>query len=360
MPFENIREAAKKRLGMVPEEEETVEEENSAESNTSSTADAVPLPLEGKASGEPMENDPEALPEAPENDGENGAEEPDFLPVEEETPVEGVPSSAEDNPPAPQGDGVEDEPSDVGEEPDVAAVMERLERAEEMNRQLGEQNEKLAALVQKLSQGNEEAVTDELTEPDIDWDNIMYEDPETARGQLAAYREAIAARERQAAQAEIMAKMRPALEDIEAQKAAMAHKAMMDRFNADPNLPGYGEMSPYLEAFVRENPNLYGNVSPEEAYINAYLAKRGYDALHAPAPAEPTDEELLAYYASRPGFKAAVEEARVKELNASGGDKVPVFAPSQGIGGAAAELQKKPKNWEEAGSAAKRRIRDRI
>ena len=301
---------------------------------------------------------PEAEAEIPEEEPAEEAEgAPEDVPEEiaEELPEDDM-TTAEGE--ALAGEAAEEAPEEAPAEVPAGPSPEEFAQLQEANRQLAEQNEKLQEWVREMSKGNEEAATEELATPEIDWGSLMYEDEESARGKVDAYRAAVEADARRAAQAEIMAKMRPALEDIEAQKAAMAHKKMMDDFGADPRLPGYAGMSPYLEAFVKENPNLYGNVSPEEAYINAYLAKRGYDALHAPAPAEPTDEEIMAYYEKRPSLKAAIEERRIKELGESGGEKVPVFAPSQGVGGAAVELDKKPQNMDEASKLARKRWRN--
>ena len=234
-----------------------------------------------------------------------------------------------------------DETANEAPPTDAAAECEAV-KAE--NAQLREELEHLSSLVEEISRQNGEQVVQEMTEPTLNWEELAFEDPETVRARMAEYEEAVKAAARAEAESEMEARMAPILEEMRTHEAAIKEEAMLRRMKESPAMPGFAEMLPRVDAFVKQNGALYSGVSPQEAYVNAYLAQKGYDAIQASEG--PDEEAMLRYYEETPSFQKRIEEVRLK--NKENEAPLPPFAPSRGFGGAALTLPQKPKTFEDA------------
>ena len=221
---------------------------------------------------------------------------------------------------------------------------EQLVALSEENERLRKELEDMGKLLREMSEQNHAETVMEMTEPTIDWERLMTGGPESAEAQMAEYEEAVRTAARAEAEQELKERLEPVLAELHAREQAMCREQMLRDMKASPAMPGFGEMLPRVDAFVKNNAALYGGVSPEEAYINAYLAQKGYDAIHSPDT--PSEDAMFLYYEENPGFQKRIEEARLARMKA--GNAVVPFAPSEGAGGAALSLPKKPKTFEEA------------
>ena len=230
------------------------------------------------------------------------------------------------------------------------AETEEAAALREENAALRAELTKLSGLVHEMSNQTRDEVVEEATTPTLDWDELVFEDPDTVKERLAEYGEEVRDAARKEAENEMMERLKPVVEEIRAREEALEREEMLRRMNESEKMPGFRELFPRIDAFVKQNGALYGGVSPQEAYVNAYLAQKGYEAISGNDA--PSEDAMFLYYQENPGFQKRIEEARMKQAQA--GEEVPVFAPSEGAGGAALSLPKKPKNFEEAKRMAER------
>ena len=150
----------------------------------------------------------------------------------------------------------------------------------------------------------------------------------------------------------MMDEIKPFIDYSKAMKDASDRDEAIKVLAQEPVMRGIAEMRPQLDRIIEGTPLLKNaDVPIEEKYIVAFAMANGVNAINAPAPTDPSVDDMMKLYNSSPAFREQVEKQRIEELKK--GQQVPPFSASSGAVNAALDIKEKPKTFEEASKRAR-------
>lgn len=261
----------------------------------------------------------------------------------------------EDTPPVeePAGTGAPGEaaPSEGGEGATMQQAVDTAAAAAEAAAQKDQELQQALARIQQLegtvaemSKAQEEKIAEDmLMPPTLDLDALSFADDETRQKAMADYAEKMSAYNRQ----QMMGEIKPFIEYSKAMKDASDRDEAIKMLAQEPVMKGIAEMRPQLDRIIAGTPLLKdANVPIEEKYIVAFAMANGVNAINAPAPTDPSVDDMMKLYNSSPAFREQVEKQRIEELKK--GQQVPPFSASSGAANAALTIKEKPTSWDDA------------
>lgn len=218
-----------------------------------------------------------------------------------------------------------------------------LERLRQMNAQQ-------AGIIDQMSrQQKESIVEDALKPPTLDFSSMAFDDEETALKKQAQFTQEMADYQRQA----VMREIAPFLEEAKAGRAEKEKAQLFAELASDSRFSDMGAKSAMLDNIIANNPELFSaDMDTDKKYIAAYAMAKGIESMNAPAPKEPSAQELYELYKKNPELQSMIEQERIEQLKAS--QQVPNMAASSGAANAALTIKDKPKTMKDAGAAARK------
>lgn len=218
-----------------------------------------------------------------------------------------------------------------------ALVKENLE----LRNAIGVLNERLSAALEELENQKNQSEADMnilLTPPEMDFETA-YNDKEKRAEIENTYKQKLG----EYTKAKLLEEMSPMIEDYK----RLTKKAEFDRAkNAiikDNKFKSFQALLPEAEALIEKH-SFLREMSPDKAYITAYLIARGVEAERNPEkPLGERLEELL----KDPSIIKALEEKRAKAKSERKSSS-PILGASSGAGNVALNLKEKPKSLDEA------------
>lgn len=229
----------------------------------------------------------------------------------------------------------------------VDAASVAAEAAAQKDRELQEalaRIQQLEGTVAEMSKAQEEKIIEEmLTPPTLDIDALSFADEETRQKAMAEYAEKMSAYNRQ----QMMGEIKPFIDYSKAMKDASDRDEAIRMLADIPQMKGIADMRPQLDRIIASTPLLNNSDVPiEEKYVVAYAMANGVNAINAPAPTDPSVDDMMKMYNNSPAFREQVEMQRIAELKK--GQQVPPFSASSGAATAALNIKEKPKSWDDA------------
>lgn len=267
-----------------------------------------------------------------------------------ETPVEDTPTEVPTETPAeetpPNTEQMLNEATNVAEQATQLAEQQNAELSKAMseNEQLRQRNAELERTVSEMSHAREEEIVEEAMQmPTINFNELAFADEETQNRAQQEFANAMTEFVRKG----IMDEMSPYIEQAKAGQREKEKNEAISVLSQMPELAGINDMMPQIEHIISKNKWLQSDDIPvEEKLINAYMIAKGVNSANAPAPKDPTEDELMAMYEKNPAFQELIEKKRIESLKNS--QQVPPFSASSGAVNVALNIKEKPKSWDDA------------
>lgn len=259
---------------------------------------------------------------------------------EQTTPVEDT--SAQEGGNAPVEGGEEQTMQQAVDTASVAA-----EAAAQKDRELQEalaRIQQLEGTVAEMSKAQEEKIVEEMLKPPtLDLDALAFADDDTREKAMADYTAQLTEYNRQ----QMMDEIKPFIDYSKQMKDASDRDEAIRMLADFPQMKGIADMRSQLDRIIASTPLLNNSDVPiEEKYVVAYAMANGVNAINAPAPTDPSVDDMMKMYNNSPAFREQVEMQRIAELKK--GQQVPPFSASSGAATAALNIKEKPKSWDDA------------
>lgn len=230
----------------------------------------------------------------------------------------------------------------------------RLQQVLQENEELKEQYVQMQNTLKQMSEKQEEHLIGESVEmPTLDLDNIAFADDKTKQQMQSDYAHKMA----EYVKGDIMKEIAPFVQQAKEGLYEKEKNTVINELANIPELHGIKEMLPRLERIISNSKALSSDAVPiDERYTLAYAIANGVDASNAPAPKEPTAEELYKIYLKNPELQELIEKKRVEDIKQN--QQVPAMSASSGAVNAAPTIKEKPKNLREAFERASRYFED--
>ncbi|MBP3359935.1 MAG: hypothetical protein J6N52_03705 [Clostridia bacterium] len=214
-----------------------------------------------------------------------------------------------------------------------------------------QQNQYLQNAMNQMSEQQKEETVEAVMEPPVlNFNELAFDDEETANQKLAEY----ANQMRDYTRNDIMRELEPVLSEAKKGIEEKEKLSIINQMKDVDELKGIDEHIPEIENIIRNNPLFKQEMPMDEKYITAYAILQGIGNIQHPKT-EPTTEELLSMYDSNEDFRNALEMRKVEKLKQN--QQVPAMPSSSGVANAAPYIEDKPKSWDDVNRIASKYFR---